>query len=80
MTKSILIGLTLTACDRDKSETEATSATWNGDVGPLITEHCAGCHYNADDAPGGFALDSYASASPIHTHIVDATSNHRMPP
>ena len=52
--------------------------TWSDTVGPLVLEHCAGCHRAGGAAP--FPLDSYESAAPMAAAVVNAVEGGRMPP
>ncbi|MEO0605600.1 MAG: hypothetical protein AAF211_29480 [Myxococcota bacterium] len=53
-------------CESDPTLVELDhTPTFSDDIGPLIGEHCAGCHYEGGSAP--FALLSYADAAPLRS-------------
>jgi hypothetical protein len=61
----------------DGSETPA-AVVWYGDVEPIVTQACTGCHVAG--GVGGFPLDTYASAAPMAEAIASAVEARRMPP
>lgn len=52
--------------------------TWHADVAPIVTANCSGCHREGGIAP--FSLDSYGSAQPWASLMVEAVQDGRMPP
>ncbi|MEM6927725.1 MAG: hypothetical protein AAF602_12400 [Myxococcota bacterium] len=68
--------LFLAACATDGVPDDAP--TFHQDVGPLLTEHCGGCHQ-----PGGigpFVFDTAEDAAALSELILNATTSRRMPP
>ncbi len=51
---------------------------WYGDVEPIVTQSCAGCHVAG--GVGGFALDTFESAAPMAEAMAAAVETGRMPP
>jgi hypothetical protein len=78
----------LLACGADKSAPDAADSstpgdaadapTWHGDVAPLLSHSCDGCH-----APGGVGTPTWSTpeeAAEWAPAIADAVANRRMPP
>jgi predicted CxxxxCH...CXXCH cytochrome family protein len=56
-----MAGVSLGACAAERPRAGAPCATWQDDIGPLVAEHCAGCH--GGDAPAGsYDLTDYGGA------------------
>lgn len=56
-----IVGIMFGACAEQRPRPGAPCATWQDDIGPLVAEHCAGCH--GGDAPAGsYDLTAYAGA------------------
>jgi tetratricopeptide (TPR) repeat protein len=56
----------------------ATSVTYNRDIAPIISEHCAICHHPGGSAP--FSLVTYEQVRARAREIVKVTSDRYMPP
>ena len=52
--------------------------TFAKDVAPILFKHCASCHRPGEIGP--FPLTSYKDAAKRAKHLVEATSDGRMPP
>ena len=76
-----MIPLILLACNPDTTDTTdavAVTATWQGDVRPIIESRCVSCHTEGGAAP--FALETMAQTVEWGDAVVDAVVNRRMPP
>ena len=60
------------------SALSATSVTFNGDIAPILFEHCGQCHREGGWAP--FSLLTFAEARDRAVQIAAATKSRRMPP
>ena len=77
----LLFALFACAPDADSAPPDsgvAPDVAWYGDVEPILTQSCSGCHVAG--GVGGFPLDSYATAAPMAGAIADAVEARRMPP
>ena len=66
----------LAACGTEP--TIEASATWYGQVGPIVREHCAGCHRSGGIAP--FSLYEVGDAQEQMAKMVTAIDSGEMPP
>lgn len=57
---------------------EPTSVTYNRDIAPVVSEHCAVCHHPGGPAP--FSLVTYDQVRARAREIVKVTSDRYMPP
>jgi predicted CxxxxCH...CXXCH cytochrome family protein len=56
-----MAAMALGACAAERPRAGAPCTTWQDDIGPLVAEHCAGCH--GGDAPAGdYDLTEYGGA------------------
>lgn len=69
-----LLTLLLTAC----AGTSEDSPTWHGDIEPIVTARCAGCH--APGAIGGIPLQTYEEVSANGAWVAEAVEARVMPP
>jgi hypothetical protein len=76
------VGLALAACGGGGNDTPdagpVARATWYQDVGPIVAEHCMGCHQEGGIAP--FSLTTYADAFELADRMFDAVEIGLMPP
>jgi hypothetical protein len=77
------LGLGLTACgggagDDGGDDVPIPRATWYQDVGPIVANHCMGCHQAGGIAP--FSLTAYEDAADIAPQLLDAVETGLMPP
>lgn len=56
----------------------AVDVAWFGDVEPIVSENCSGCH--VEGGVGAFPLDTFAAAAPMAGAMADAVGARRMPP
>ena len=81
-----ILTLALVACggggddtgDDGGDDTPQPRATWYQDVGPIIANHCMGCHQADGIAP--FPLTSYTDAFELADRVLDAVETGLMPP
>lgn len=87
----LLAGLALVACDDDDGPGRPDTGppvgvdagrdgvpTYYGDIRPILTETCVGCHTDGGIAP--FALESYEQVFEVGARVAEVTEQRIMPP
>ncbi|HTQ08325.1 MAG TPA: hypothetical protein VMI54_30935 [Polyangiaceae bacterium] len=58
--------------------TEQEPVSWNGDIAPIVTKKCVGCHQTGGIAP--MSLETYAGAKPYAAAMLGEVLSGEMPP
>jgi len=64
--------------DPDPGPPPPAKTTWYQDAGPIVAEHCMGCHHDGGIAP--FSLESYDDAAIYAPQMLQAVESGQMPP